>query len=374
MLILTLLACADPELVLSAPESPLSGIVDLSLTGNYDQLLILVDGTVLGGGPGPGLTLSWDTSTAEEGAHVLRGQGYLGSQDPVETLLDVVVDPDGADTEAPVVRFLDPLDQDVLDAGTLSVAFEVTDAGTLQSVDLFADGELLVGLPSEGPWEADWEATTGEHLLEAVAVDEAGNSGSASVEVEVVSSAMECVLTRPLDDTVDQGEIELRAAVTSQAGLVSEVRFSVDGELLAVDEASPWSAVWDGSEVALESVHVLAMEAWDNAGNSCQDSKTVTVGEAADIELSILITAPADGSTVQGSSMPLQVAAQSDKGIQEMVCIAGGVEQGTLEAAPWKFTLDTTAFDNGPLTVEVVATELGTGAQASDSVDLTVDN
>ena len=63
----------------------------------------------------------------------------------------------------------------------------------------------------------------------------------------------------------------------------------------------------------------------------------------------MVITAPADGSTVQGTAMPLLVAVQSDVGIADVELFIDGASYELLEEAPWKFTVDTTAYANGPL-------------------------
>ncbi len=371
-MLLLLLACAPSDLELIVPEDPLSGEVEVSLTGSADQLLILVDGAVLGGGPGPGLTLTWDTSTVEPGGHVLRGQGFTGSQQPAETIVAVVVE--GTVDQAPVVEFLEPLDQEVLSPGIVSVLLAVESETPLDTVRLVADGELLADLPVDGPWEADWELTLGEHELEATAWDLAGNVGSTSIEVSVVDAAMECLLTQPSEGTVPQGETQLRAAVTSAEGVVSSVRFVADEVVLYEDTEAPWVYAWDASGLDLGSQVLLEVQGLDDVGNSCLDSRLVTVVEDQPVELEVVITSPADGSMVSGADMPLQVAVQSEHGLKELACSAGGVLQGTLDEAPWNFTVDTTAFQNGPLVVEVVATELVTGELSSDSVELDVEN
>ena len=112
----------------------------------------------------------------------------------------------------------------------------------------------------------------------------------------------------------------------------------------------------------------------DADGQTCQDNHTVTVVEDVSVDLEVVITAPADGSTVQGTSMPLQVAVQSEAGISDLELFVDGASYEVLEVAPWKFTVDTTAYANGAVLFEVVGTELGTGLTAEDSVTLNVEN
>mgnify|MGYP002630438826 CR=1 FL=1 len=366
-----LLACAtDPELNLSAPADPLSGEVELTLSGNADQLLVLVDGAVLGGGPGPGLTLTWDTTSVDDGPHTLRGQGFIGSQSPFEVLLDVTVEQSAG--LPPEVQFLEPEDGAQLEPGLHNVTLDITD-DDVDTVDVFVGDELLGALPADGPWELEWDADDGDYTLSVVVTDMDGNEGTDAIDVSVATPTISCVLTRPTTAEVAQGEVGLKAAVTSGTDITS-VRFLADDELVADDTESPWQAAWDASEVPLDSVVTLTIVGLDADGNTCQDHHDVTVVDEVDAALEVVITSPANGSTVSGANMPLQVATQSENGIQTVSASVNGELIETLDQAPWKFTIDTTAYDNGPIQVQATALELGTGVEESDLIELNVDN
>ena len=366
-----LLACAtDPELNLSAPADPLSGEVEVTLSGNADQLLVLVDGAVLGGGPGPGLTLTWDTTSVEDGLHTLRGQGFIGSQSPFEVVLDVTVEQ--AVGLPPEVSFLEPEDGAQLEPGLHNVTLDIID-DDVDTVDVFVGDELLGALPADGPWELEWDADEGDHTLSVVVTDLDGNEGTDAIDVYVETESISCVLTRPTAVEVAQGEVGLKAAVTSGVDITS-VRFLAGEDLVAEDTQSPWQAAWDASEVPLDSVVTLTVVGLDVDGNTCQDHHDVTVVDEVDAVLEVVITSPANGSTVSGANMPLQVATQSQNGIQNVRANINGELFDTLDQAPWKFTVDTTAYDNGTITVSVIALELGTGAEATDVIELNVDN
>ena len=351
---LLLLACTENTVTLDLPADPLSGEVLLSVYGEADELRLQVDGLDVGLGAGPGLSVLWDSRSVEDGAHVVRGIGVFDGT-VEEVLQDVEVQ---QSTAPPSVVFLSPEEGQELFP---------------EPVEVLVGEDLLAELPAEGPWEVEWDPPIGEHILSATVTDEAGQTATASVTVTVVSEGIQCVLTRPTDPEVAQGEVGLRAAVTSPVDITS-VRFLADGELVAEDTMSPWQAAWDASELPLDTSVELAVIGQDADGQTCQDTHTVTVVEEVSVDLEVVITAPADGSSVQGTAMPLQVAVQSDAGISDLELFIDGASYEVLEISPWKFTVDTTAYANGPLLFEVVGTELGTGLTAEDSVTLNVEN
>jgi len=365
---LLLLACTENTVTLDVPADPLSGEVLLSVYGAADELRLQVDGVDIGMGVGPGVSVLWDSRAVDDGVHVVRGIGAFDGM-LEEVIQDVVVE---QDTTPPSVVFLSPEEGQELVPELVLVELDVQD-DDVASVEVLVGEELLAELPAEGPWEVEWDAPVGAHTLSARVTDEAGQTANASVTVEVVSDGIQCVLTRPTDFDVAQGEVGLRAAVTSPVDITS-VRFLAAGELVAEDLVSPWQAAWDASGVPLDTQVELAVVGLDADGQTCQDTHTVTVVEDVDVDLEVVITAPADGSSVQGTAMPLLVAVQSDAGIADVELFIDGASYELLEEAPWKFTVDTTDYANGPLLFEVVGTEFETGVTDEDSVTLNVEN
>lgn len=367
-----MIACrgGTPELEFEVPEGTLSGVVTLTATGNFDQLLISVDGAVLAGGEGPGLSADWDTTTVEDGPHVLRASGFEGEDDAIEVIVDVDVAQDGGQVDPPVVTWIRPSDGDTIASGTdTTLTFGVA-GDDLVDARVLVDDVLLATLPAEGPYEVTWQdPADGAHTLTAVAQDAAGNTGEADLSV-TVGGTMECRITAPPDGADVAGIVELRAAVNSAEGRVQSVAFYAGDTLISTDTASPWQASWDATGAS--GAVTLSLDAVDDGGNTCGHSVSVTVVD--DVAFAVVITAPSDGATVQGTGMPVKAAVQTSLGAAGVSLYADGVLVGDLDAPPWAWTVDSTAWPDGDLVLEVEATELESGAEATDDITVVVDN
>lgn len=78
-------------------------------------------------------------------------------------------------------------------------------------------------------------------------------------------------LTEPLVGATVAGSVEV-AASASDAGGVAEVRFFVDGALIAQDGIAPYATVWDTTSVA-DGTHTLTAVAKDAAGNTATSTQ-----------------------------------------------------------------------------------------------------
>ncbi|MCB9792480.1 MAG: FG-GAP repeat protein [Alphaproteobacteria bacterium] len=372
---LALSACAEPPLELTVPPGPLSGTVAVSLSGNYDQLVIEADGVVLGGGPGPALSVGWDTSTSAPGLVTVRGQGFSGSDDPVEVSQQVEVGAGEADETPPTVGFLAPLAGDVIPMGeAFFVEVDALDAGGLARVALSVDGALLGELPGEGPFEWAWTpAAEGPATLSVEAEDLAGNLASAGVQVDVASDgSISCVLSAPVDGATVSGEVTIRAAISAEGG-VQSARFFVDGLELSEDSASPWEARWDSSEAIGLSV-TLSVEGLARDGSTCTDAVEVDVEEGGSSDFDVRITQPTEGASVFGVAVPVRVAAGGGQGVAQVELRVDGVRVDVDETAPYEFSVDSTQWPDGPLVIEAIGEELNTGLEVSDEVEVSVEN
>ncbi|HOW86895.1 MAG TPA: M6 family metalloprotease domain-containing protein [Candidatus Aminicenantes bacterium] len=124
---------------------------------------------------------------------------------------------------------------------------------------------------------------------------------------------------------------------------------------------TPNSSRYDG---AVTSMIVSAI-----TGTTTPMSATITSNQAAP---TAAITSPASGVTVYGS-IPVAVTAGDDVAVERVELYGGATLVQTLTAAPYSFTLDTTQFSNGALTIRAIAYDQ-LGLTGDDSVTVTLAN
>ncbi|MEY3210048.1 MAG: hypothetical protein RIT28_529, partial [Pseudomonadota bacterium] len=368
-----LLVGCSPELTLSLPAAPASGEVTLGVSGNVDQLALYVDGVVIGGGPGPALAVPFDTTTVDDGVYDVLGEGFIGSRDAITITGSLTIQNTGLDDVLPGVSFVQPLDGGLVSLGEETlIALDVEDTADLASVSVLVDGTILGSMPVEGPYELAWTPTKeGAAVLTAEVTDEAGNLGTARAVVNVTGEASDltCTISSPRDgSTVNVGAVQLKAAVSSSAG-VRSVEFRVNGAVVNTDTQSPWQTDWTSTEGAA----TVSIVATDGLDATCEDSVSVTVVAGTD-SITARITRPTEGSVLFGVNAPVDVAAGGGAGVQEVRIYIDELLVGTDTEAPYALRLDTTTIEDGEHTLTAEAVELGTGTTASDSISVTIDN
>jgi len=370
--------CADkaPPLELLIPAGTLSGVVEVSASGNFDQLALLVDGSALAAAPLAALSTDWDTRTVTDGEHIVTAVGYLGSRDPVEVNQTVTVDQSASDSSVPQVRIETPHEGDVLGSDLIPIVFTVNENVGVASVQILANDSLLATIAPEGPYELAWEnVVEGEYVLTATATDLAGNVGSDVVAVTVSDiAAVECTITNPRDGSTVGGSVDVTAGFGSSAG-TTQVEFFVGKESVAVDTSSPWGFTWDTSPYDGTTVSLRAVCTAEDGGVG-ENTVTVTIDPAAGL-FSTTITVPADGDTVSGSEVPIKAAIGGGEngGPARAEFYVDDVLVGTDKKPPeWKILWDSGTVADGEHVIRVVGYELETGTAAEDSITVNVSN
>lgn len=175
--------------------------------------------------------------------------------------------------------------------------------GTIAGVKFFANNSLI-GSVTTAPYVLSWTPSAGgSYVITAQATDDSGNMTptTGNVTITVVANQSPVVqLTAPADGTtLAEGAATTITAQASDAdGSVTNVKFYVNGTLLAIGAAAPYSTPWIPSSAGL---YRLTAVATDNAGST-----------AASAAVNIMVVSP-------GSTAPDVVY----KGIY------GSAEQGT---------------------------------------------
>ena len=185
-----------PAVAISAPlgSSSVSGVVpvNVSATDNVGvaRVELKVNGNTVAVDSAAPFALSWDSAGVVNGmaslvAYAYDAAGNVAASSAVSVNVANTVALVQKDTAAPKVRIANPLSGKV--AGTVTISSSADDnsgpAGIRQSI--YIDG-VLVARASGSSLAYSWntrKSVKGTHAIQAVAVDAAGNSSSASVSV-----------------------------------------------------------------------------------------------------------------------------------------------------------------------------------------------
>ncbi len=182
------------------------------------------------------------------------------------------------------------------------------------------------------------------------------------------ASAPTASISSPASGATVSGSVAISASASDNVG-VTEVRFYVDGQMIASDVAAPFSAAWN-SATAGNGAHAVAADAYDAAGNR-GSAPTVSVMVSNPVVAdttppSVSITAPAGGATV-GMKQTFTANASDASGIARVEFFLDGAWKTTDTTAPWTFSVMTKKWTPGTHTVSARAVD-GAGLSATASV------
>ena len=178
-----------PEIAFAAPGhgDTVSGRVQILAPATDDfsvaKVEFFVDGTKIDEKTAPPYETSWDTTTANEGAHTLGARAYDTSDNEGDAPEITITVKQPEDSVAPEVEFLVPTDGGVVN-GTVTVTVRATSPTEVDSVMVFVDGgHDPLSTDYHAPYEFYWATTSetlGPHTLTARAA-----SGPAMTELTI---------------------------------------------------------------------------------------------------------------------------------------------------------------------------------------------
>lgn len=149
--------------------------------------------------------------------------------------------------------------------GNILLKPEVLSPAPLARMEIQLDGNLLQIILVE-PFEYAWNSTTitpGAHEFNFIITDKVGNTGSASVLLNV-HPPVSVTIVNPVQEQSLSGVIKVVADVTSLAG-IAKVEFSLDGTVFQTIALPPFEASLDFSRVSA-GPHVVSVKAVDVNG------------------------------------------------------------------------------------------------------------
>lgn len=164
--------------------------VNVNATDNVgvSKVVLTVNGQPVATATTAPFQFSWDSTTVSDGSLTLAAQAYDAAGNQATSSVSVVVDnvPDPVDTQAPQVKFTNPISSAVLKK-TVTVKVSASDNVGVTGLKLYVDG-VLKGTTTSSSLSCSLNTTklgNGAHTLKAVGNDAAGNLGTLQIGVTV---------------------------------------------------------------------------------------------------------------------------------------------------------------------------------------------
>lgn len=377
-----------PNVILTSPEDNAYGYGTVSIAADASddvgvlKVQFFIDNGLLVEDTSTPYQVDWNSDDFDEGPHIVKAIAYDTASQSAETRTTLTID-----RTSPTVEITEP-GGGQLD-GTVTVSADVTEAIGLASVVLWVDGAEEATF-TDGPFTYDWDTTTvdrGSHTLEWVATDRAGHVGADSMTV-TVDNPPDVSITSPSDGESVEGQ-ETVSVSARDDGDVESVSFYLDGTRQTQDTSSPFSWTWDTC-AASAGAHTIEVTGTDDGGNSVSDSVSVTVDQAAEVELlhpsgtlaeSELLAAYAASderiTTVEwdldGTVVATETATSRETLDSDGINIYGECSLGCSDDCDYyEANLDVTALAEGSYTLRVTVTD-ASGDTDTDTVAVTVD-
>ncbi len=257
----------------------------------------------------------------------------------------------------------------------VSVAFQRQAAG--------ASTWATVCTETSSPWSCSWatdDVDDGTYRLRAVATDDSGNTATSATVSTTVANDGTVTLADPGESL--SGTVWLSASSSVPGGLTYVFSYAPagTGSWSTACSFTWWyssfgACLWNTS--SLSGSYDLRVVGTARDGSTRTD---VVRGRTLENTVSsVVVTSPAAGATVRGTTT-VSAAASSSRGVRSVrfdVRLAGTsswTEACTDTTAPYSCTAETAAVANGPVDLRAVMVDDAGGTTTSDVVTVTVDN
>lgn len=323
-------------------------------------------------------SILWDSTTASNGAHTITAVARDAAGN-MTTSAGVAIT---VDNSVPTVSITAPVDQDAVSGSAVSITATASDNVAVSGVQFKIDGTNLGAEDTTSPYSTTWDTTTvtnGDHTIQAVARDAAGNTTTAQITVTVTNGAdvtpPTVSITDPLPAATVSGTAQTVTASASDAVGVVGVQFKVDGvNIGAEDLTSPYSILWDTTTTS-NGAHTLTAVARDAAGNSTTSAGiSVTVSNTDATPPTVSISAPSPG-TVSGTAVTITATASDNVAVAGVTFRVDGTNITSEDTtSPYSISWDSTTVTNGSHTLTALARDTSGNTTLSAGVAVTVDN
>ncbi len=244
--------------------------------------------------------------------------------------------PPPADTVAPTAALTAPASGATV-SGTTTITATASDNVAVTKVEFLVNG-AVVGTDTSGPYSFDWNTTgaPASSTLTVKAYDLAGNTTTSAARTVTVKPADQTAptvsLTAPASGSTVNGPTTISATASDNVA-VTKVEFLVNGAVVGTDTTSPYSVSWDSTGFPASSS--ITAKAYDAAGNTkTSTARTVNVTQPDTTAPTVALTAPANNSTVSGSTT-ISASASDNVGVSKVEFLVDGAVVGTDTSSPY---------------------------------------
>ncbi len=294
-----------PTVAITAPQvgGVISGVVTVTAEASdaasgITSVTLYVDGQAQATLNQPPFNFTLDTSTFASGLHTITVRAIDNGGNQAEASVDVTVD-----NTAPLVAITGPLSGSVV-SGLVTVSVQASDPlSGIAGVSLYLDGQLQATL-AQPPFNFPLNTLTfasGSHTIRARGVDNKGNQAEASILLVFDHVPPVVSVTSPASGAVVSGTIAVTVEASDSMSGVASVTLYVNNQPHSTLSQPPFNFTVDTSGFVPGS-HTFTARAVDGAGNQSETSVTISVVEPISIE----ITSPANGGTINKSSTIVQ--------------------------------------------------------------------
>jgi hypothetical protein len=254
-----------------------------------------------------------------------------------------------------------------LDGGAVvSCSSPATYSGLADGAHTFTVAATASGLTDPTPATASWTVdTTAPTVTGRTPAD-----GATGVAVNTVVTA---TFSEPMaSGSITSGTFTLIDTTNANASVPASVAYNAQTRVATLTPSSALAAAHAFTARLLGGTGGVA----DLAGNplAADVSWSFSTASSADITPpTVTLTAPADGSSVAGTTVTLSANASDNAAVDHVDFLVNGSVVATDTSAPYSYVWDSTSTPNGSATITARAVDTSTN-QASDSHSVTVAN
>ncbi len=282
------------------------------------------------------------------------GAAFMTPDQKVHTITLSNSSPPPPDTTPPTTSITNPVSGATL-SGVVSISASAADNVGVTRVDLLIDGAVK-GTATASPYTFSWDTSTvsGNHSLQTVAYDAAGNSSvSATITVSVSTAGPTTSITAPSSGATVSGTVSVSATASSS---VVKMNLMVDGVLNGTKTGAPYLFSWDTTKAG-NGNHTLQTVAYDAVGNTgVSAAVSDTVANGTTTPPAVSISNPANGASVPHNTTVTVTAIATDSvGITKVEFYINNTLVSTDTAAPYTYAWKVPGKRSVSYTIKVIA-------------------